>query len=519
MNQKSKLTQNNSKPMISLRGISKAFPLVQANDNIDLDIYPHEIHALLGENGAGKSTLMKILYGFYRADSGLIFHNGEKITITSPKDAMDIHIGMVFQDLKIIPAFSVAENITLFLRDLPFLINADEIRRQIREISIRYGLDVNPDALASQLSIGELQKVEIIKLLMSDAKLLILDEPTRVLAPHEIDALFEILEKLCSDGFAVVLITHKLKEVLDCADRISVLRKGKLIDTLLRNEANEENLIHLTFDQLLTEINKDKKTNEKKSSDSLPVLSLAKISTAAEGMKIGLREISFEVLPGEIMGVAGVSGNGQKELADVILGIEKSSSGKKQLFGSDITNSSVREMRNNNLSFIPEDPLYMAVNPFMTVLENMVITSTREFESKNGLTMNWQKAEQFTREALHRYDCTFSLNAMTRTLSGGNLQRMIVARELSSDPRLVVASYLTRGLDARSTIAARQALLEVRNQGAAVLLISEDLDELFQLSDRLIVLAGGKIAGQFKPEETSPYEIGHLMTGMEVKNA
>ena len=512
-----KETTTKTKPVITMQGICKAFPLVQANDHSDLDIYPYEIHALLGENGAGKSTLMKILYGFYKADSGIILFKGKPIQINSPVDARDIHIGMVFQDLKIIPAFSVAENIALFLKDLKMVIHLQSIHAQIKEISNRYGLDVNPKALASQLSIGQLQKVEIVKLLMSEANILILDEPTRVLAPHEVNTLFDILKKLCADGYAVVLIAHKLKEVMDCADRITVLRNGKVAGTLLRTDANEGKLIELMFEKKLSEIRK--KQSKLVGSKEKPVLYLENISTISQGAATSLKSITLKISSGEIVGVAGVSGNGQRELGDVILGISKSSEGKKQIFGSDFTNQSVDKIRDQGIGFIPEDPLKLAAIPFMTIKENMVVTMSGKFQKMGGLFMNWEKAEKFSKNALSHYDCTFSLNSLARTLSGGNLQRMIVARELSYSPGLVVASYLTRGLDAHSTIAARQALLEVRNQGAAVLLISEDLDELFQLSDRLIVLYDGRIVGEFRPEETNPFTIGHLMTGLELENA
>jgi ABC-type uncharacterized transport system ATPase subunit len=512
---KKKITTK-TKPIISMQKICKAFPLVQANDHIDLDIYPYEIQALLGENGAGKSTLMKILYGFYRADSGTILFKGEPVQINSPLDALDIHIGMVFQNLNIIPAFTVAENIALFLKDLKIVIHMQSIHTQIEEISSRYGLDVDPKALASQLSIGQLQKVEIVKLLMSEANILILDEPTRVLAPHEVENLFDILKNLCADGFAVVLIAHKLKEVMDCADRITVLRNGKVVGTLLSTDADEGKLIELMFERKLSEIRKKKL--KPIISEEKPVLYLENVSSMSKGASTSLKSITLKVSPGEIVGVAGVSGNGQRELGDVILGISRSSEGIKQIFGMDTTNQAVDKIRDQGIGFIPEDPLKMAAIPFMTIKENMVITMSTRFQKMGGLFMNWENAEEFSKNALSHYDCTFSINSLARTLSGGNLQRMIVARELSHHPGLVIASYLTRGLDARSTIAARKALLEVRNQGAGVLLISEDLDELFQLSDRLIVLYDGSIVGEFIPEETNPFAIGHLMTGLELEN-
>lgn len=499
------------KPIISMRGICKAFPLVQANDHIDLDIYSHEIHALLGENGAGKSTLMKILYGFYRADSGSILYHGKSISIRSPRNAMDIHIGMVFQELIIIPAFSVTENIALFLKELSFIYSKEDIRKRIREISQRYGLDVNPDAQASQLSIGELQKVEIIKLLLSDSKLLILDEPTRVLAPHEVDALFSILNNLREDGYAIILITHKLYEVMELADRVTVLRRGEVSGTLLRSQLSQEKLIHLMFSRSLSFPDRVAKSS---TSPSSPVLELHEIDTTEEKFGVSLKEIDLEILPGEIVGVAGVSGNGQKELGDVVLGMERCKHGKKILFGKDATNWSIRDVRKSGVAFIPENPLRMAVAGWLPVLENMAVTRLWLYVIWNGLRINWKKAAADAKNAFTRLGFGIPhLFTPAMALSGGNLQRMTIARELQFKPKLIIASYLTRGLDVQSTLAAHQALRDARDSGSGVLLISEDLEELFLLSDRLVVVFEGKIVGKFTPEETNIDKIGHLMTG------
>ncbi len=500
-----------TKPIISMQGICKAFPLVQANDHIDLDIYPYEIQALLGENGAGKSTLMKILYGFYRADYGSITYNGKSIAILSPRDAMDIQIGMVFQDLIIIPALSVTENIALFLKDLPFVYSKEEIRKRIQEISQRYGLDVNPYAKASQLSIGQLQKVEIIKLLMSDAKLLILDEPTRVLAPHEVDALFKILKNLREDGYAIILITHKLHEVMELADRVTILRKGKVSGKLPRSQITKEKLIQLMFAKSLSAHIKEARANQ--SSDS-PVLQMSTVETKGETAGVRLQGIGLKVHPGEIVGIAGVSGNGQKELVDVILGMEQCASGDKFLFGQNATNWSISDVRKSGVAFIPENPLHMAIAGWLPVLENMAITRMWLYSIWGGVRINWKKVTDDAKRAFTELGFEIpQLSTPAKSLSGGNLQRMTIARELLLNPKLIIASYLTRGLDVQSTLAAHQALRDARDSGSGVLLISEDLEELFLLSDRLIVVFEGKIVGQFTPEETNIIEIGHLMTG------
>jgi len=502
--------------LISMRGISKQFPTVLANDRVDLDIYPGEIHALLGENGAGKSTLMKILYGFYRADAGKIFFHGEPVSIRSPQDARHIQIGMVFQNLNLIPAMTIAENIALFLQDLPPVYQPQKIHERIEHFSKQYGLEVNPQDLVSQLSIGEQQKVEILKLLLSNARLLILDEPTRVLAPHEIESLFRILDNLRNDGYSFILITHKMKDVLRCADRITVLRSGRVVETLCAEEATEERLIALMFDkEISTHIIRQGQAG---ALSSQPLLELKGVSTRGEGAATSLNSIDLVIFPGEIVGIAGVSGNGQKELGDVVLGMERIVTGHKLLFGRDCTHRSIADIRKAGVSFIPENPLSMATVPFMTVLENMALTNTWRYARYGGLRVDWQAVRLDMETALGKFGFSFSPYIMARSLSGGNLQRLIIAREMAHNPKLIIASYLTSGLDVQSVMVARQALQQARRDGAGVLLISEDLEELFALSDRLIVLYGGKVVGHFKPAETDSYTVGHLMTGSKAQD-
>lgn len=502
---------------VSMRGITKSFPDVLANDHIDLDIYASEVHALLGENGAGKSTLMKILYGFYKLDSGQISVNDQPVTIQSPHDARKYRIGMVFQDFSLIPAMTVMENLALFLPKVAAVLDLKDIKRQIQQVSEHYGLEVNPDSLVAALSIGELQKVEILKLLLADARLFILDEPTRVLAPHEVQALFKVIENMKKDGYAIVLITHKLKEVLDCADRITVLRSGRVAGTILRPEATEEGLVSMMFEKKLASTGSVRK---QVSSDLLPpILEFQDTWTSGEGLETSLCSINLKVFPGEILGVAGVSGNGQKELGDAAMGLIPCVKGKKYIFGQDFTGKSTQEVRKSGVAFIPENPLTMSIAPYMTVIQNMAITRTKLYSRMRGLIMDWQAVHSDVKKSTEGLGFSFPLYVQARSLSGGNLQRMVVARELIGEPRLIIASYLTRGLDVQSAIAARQALLQARERGAGVLLISEDLEELFTLADRLIVLYGGKIAGTFKPSDTDVYEIGHLMTGTEVEHA
>jgi len=505
------LVETKIDPLFALRGITKRFGAVIANDHSDLDIFRGEIHALLGENGAGKSTLMKILYGFYRMDEGEILYQGKPVQIRTPQNALELQIGMVFQNLNLIPAMTVAENITLFLRDLPAVYQPRQVSERIREFSRQYGLEVNPDALVSQLSIGEQQKVEIIKLLLSNARLLILDEPTRVLAPHEAESLFQVLDRLRHSNYSIILITHKLKDVLRCADRITVLRAGKVVSSILGSEATQEKLISMMFDKEVT--TRVIRQGQASLAVEKPLLQLVKVSTQGEGAAASLVGIDLEIYPGEIVGIAGVSGNGQKELGDVVLGMEHIIQGRKLLFGRDYTRKSIGQTRKDGVSFIPENPLSMATVPFMTVLENMVLTNTRRYARAGGLKVDWQAVQQDMQKALGRFGFSFSPYTLAKSLSGGNLQRLIIARELAHDPKLIIASYLTSGLDVQSATIARQALLNARDEGAGVLLISEDLDELFTLSDRLIVLFDGRIAGEFNPAETDTYTVGHLMTG------
>jgi ABC-type uncharacterized transport system ATPase subunit len=510
------ITGRTREPLLALRGITKRFPLVLANDNIDLDIYPGEIHALLGENGAGKSTLVKILYGFYRADSGSLVLDGRPAQIHSPADARKLGIGMLFQDFSLIPALSVAENISLFLQDVKAIIDIGQVERRIQEMAGRYRLQVRFNVKVSELSLGELQKVEILKLLLSKAKILILDEPTRVLAPHEVTALYHVLNSLRADGYAIILITHKIKEVLECADRITILRGGRVAGSLLRVEASEKKLVECMFGKDLPGLSRHPREDTHDRPD--PVLELRGVTTRGEGAETSLKDINLEIYPGEIVGVAGVSGNGQKELGDLVLGMMPCAKGEKLLFGKPATHLSIRGARRQGVAFIPENPLAMASIPFMTVLENIALTRPWRYARRAGWAMNWAAVKRDAQDGLEKIGYSLPLYALARSLSGGNLQRMVIIRELGLEPHLIVASYVTRGLDVQSTLAARQALLDARQAGAGVLLISEDLEELFTLSDRLIVLYEGRIVGAFKPEETDYYQVGYLMTGSKVEH-
>jgi ABC-type uncharacterized transport system ATPase subunit len=500
-------------PALRLRGITKAFPGVVANDRIDLDVYDGEVHALVGENGAGKSTLVKILYGFTRADVGEIELDGRPVVIRRPQDARRLGIGMVFQELVQVPALSVAENIALFLPHLPVVVDREALAARIETISARYRLDVDPAAPVWALSVGERQRVEIVKLLLADARVLVLDEPTRGLAPHEIESLLMIFATLRGDGYAVVFITHKLREVLAAADRITVLRRGAVAGTMLRADASEATLVSMMFG---TGVVSDaaRPPGRPPHRDASPLLELRRVSAQPGGRETGLTHVDLSVWPGEVVGIAGIAGNGQRALGDVILGITPIVAGAKYLDGHDATRWSVARIRASGVAFVPEDALGMAAVGGMTVLENIALGDTRGYARRAGFSIAWSAVRADLERALQRLGVSVpSPDRPLGTLSGGNVQRVILARELGRNPRLIVAFYPTRGLDVRSAVAAREQLLAARDAGVGILLISEDLDELFALSDRLVVLFRGRNAGGGQPGLLTVEAVGHLMTG------
>ncbi len=505
-------------PALALRGITKRFPGVLANDRVDLDVRPGEVHAVVGENGAGKSTLVKILYGFYRADAGEIHLDGRAVEIRSPHDARRLQIGLVFQDFVQIPAMSVAENIALFLPDLPWRLDRRAIAGRIRTTSARYGLGVDPSAPLWQLSVGERQKVEVLKLLLADARILILDEPTRSLAPHEVSALFASVDALRRDGYAIVFIAHKLHEVLACADRITVMRGGRVTGTLARADASERALVSLMFGGAVAQASRPAHVS---AGAAIPALSLEGITTrAGEGRGVALQGVDLAILPGEIVGVAGVSGNGQRELGDVILGVLPCASGVKRIGGEDAARWSVARVRASGVAFVPEDALAMAAIPSLTAIENMVAADSCRYARAGGLAIDWAAARRDVETALARLRVTLSsIDVPARALSGGNVQRMVLARELLHEPRLIVAFYPTRGLDVQSAVAARERLVAERDRGAGVLLISEDLEELSAWSDRLVVLLQGRIVAAAVPQAITMAEVGYLMTGTTAGHA
>ena len=499
-------------PLVSMRGITKHFPNVIANDSVDLDLFPGEVHVLLGENGAGKSTLMKILYGFYTADSGTIHIQGKEAKIHSPLDARNNGIGMVFQSFTLIPAMSVAENIALYLPDLPSLLNIRALEKQVGVLAARYNLHIDPRLPVRTLSVGDQQKVEILKLLVGNAKVLIFDEATSVLAPHEIEELFGVFARLKADGYAIVFITHKLREVFACADKITVMRRGRIAGTMDRERASEAALVALMFGE--SEPRLAEARAQIAACDNRPVLELAGVSATSRSSGLALTGVQLTLNQGEIVGIAGVSGNGQRELVDTILGLQPCDTGQRMLFGKDATTWTPKKIRAAGLGFVPDDPLAMAVVPWMSLLQNTALGNLGAYSRSGGFQLAWDKVSGDIAASFQNLGFeALPLYSPVRQFSGGQVQRSVLARELGRKPRLLIAFYPTRGLDVRSAAAAGRVLLSLRNAGGAVLLVSEDLDELYSLSDRLVVIHKGKLVGDFRPDQIDRLKIGHLMTG------
>lgn len=499
-------------PLLAVRGLTKNFGDLIANQEIDLSVYGGEVQAILGENGAGKSTLMKCLYGFYQPNAGEILLDGKPVRIATPLEGRRLGIGMVFQNFTLIPAMTVAENVALFLPELGIVLHPKQIRTQILTVAQRYGLAIDPNARVAELSMGERQKVEILKILLAGARVLIFDEPTSVLAPHEVDGLFAIFAKLCGDGYAVLFITHKLPEVMACAQRITVLRRGRVVGRLLRSEATPQAIVRL---MLGAEPPAPAQREGLAAEQGGALLEFNQIDLVDLHTGIGLKQVSLQLFAGEIVGVAGVSGNGQSELADVALGLRRPDAGTLILLGEDTARWSTETILAHGLACIPEDPLRMGAIPGMTVLENMVLGEQSGYAHMKGLRMDWAQARQESERFLNTTFVTTPprLDWPAEKLSGGNLQRVVIARELSRKPKVLLAYYPARGLDVSNAEAMRQLLLHYRSQGMAILLVSEDMDELFALSDRLLVMYHGRVVGSFRPYETTADVVGHLMTG------
>jgi len=485
-----------SVPLLSARDLTKRFPGVVANDSVSLDLLPGEVHALLGENGAGKTTLISMLYGLLQPDGGTVAVDARPTVIRDPRHAMELGIGLVAQHFHLARRHTVAENLALGLRGTPFWRPLRALRGRASEYGERYGLNVEMDAVIGRLSPGEQQRVEILKALLQGARLLILDEPTSVLTPQEADALFQVVERMRAGGRGILLISHKLAEVLRVADRVTVLRGGKVVGRRERGDADAAELARLMVGTGVA-------TPQRLGMEPVgePLLTVADVWLRERGAD-ALRGVSLEVRPGEILGVAGVAGNGQSALAQVLTGLARPDRGRVTLGGDDLGRATPRGARALGVAYIPEDRRTEGVAGPLSVTENLVLRQVQGEEFVRGPFIDWRQAEAFAREAVQRFDVrTPSLKTPARSLSGGNVQKIVLARELSGAPRLVVASHPTYGLDVGSAAQTHGRLLAQRERGAALVLISEDLDELVLLSDRVAVMFAGRIVGVLSAAE------------------
>jgi simple sugar transport system ATP-binding protein len=493
-----------------MHDIVKRFPGVLANDHVNFDVKAGEVHALLGENGAGKSTLMRQLYGLYQPDEGQILIDGQPGSFRSPADAIRAGIGMIHQHFMLVPTLTVAENVALGLKSSrePRL-DLDKVTARIRELAQAYGLKVDPSAYVWQLAVGEQQRVEILKALYRGASLIILDEPTAVLTPQEVGDLFATLKRMASEGHALIFISHKLHEVLAISERVTVLRDGHVVGERLTPGVTRSELAQMMVGREVKPL----------AAQAVPAgevrLKLDSLRAIGDRGTQMLRGVSLEVRAGEIVGLAGVSGNGQRELAECLAGLRKVTAGQVRLDGVDVTHVSPRERLMAGQSYIPEERMRDGAIREFSVQENLFLHDHVAPEYTHGIFMDFRAMDTHARDLVRRFSVkTPRLDTPLKNLSGGNIQKLILARELSRQPKVLIASQPTRGVDIGSTEYIHQRLLEQRAAGTAILLISEDLDEIQTLSDRIAVMYEGRIVGIVKRGEATPEELGLLMAGI-----
>ena len=504
-----------SDPILQMKHITKTFGSVTANRDVDLFVYPGEIHALLGENGAGKSTLMNILTGIYRPDGGEIWYKGERRDIHSPKDAVALGIGMVHQHFRLIPTLTVAENVYLYSGRKSFFLHRDEMEKEIGECSAQYNLQVPPEAYVWQLSVGEQQRVEIIKLLHQGAEVLILDEPSAVLTPQESQSMFDTLRKMADSGKSVIVISHKMNEVMKNADRITVLKNGRVEDTLPASEATVERLTRaIVGERTLPQQDASHKDDYQDRISKEPVFIMEGVSAKNDRGLPALKKISLSIRAGEIFGIAGVAGNGQRELSEVIAGLRPVTEGSILLAGTELSGASMKKHIQEGIAFIPEDRLQTGLVPGLSFTENVILKDYQSDRySRHGILQ-----KQKMREEAGTYADKFGirhggLDLAVGLMSGGNQQKLLFAREVSGSPRLIVAAYPVRGLDIGAAESIRQILREQSRKGVAIVFISEELEEIFAMCDRVGVLCDGELMGIRSIGQTDFQEIGRMMSG------
>ena len=499
-------------PVLELRGITKRFPGVLANDHVDLTLEKGEIHALLGENGAGKTTLMNILYGLYDPDEGEVFVNGKPLKLKSPSDAIAAGIGMVHQHFMLVPVFTVTENVMLGYENLKsgVILDRQTAAARIREISEQYHLEVDPDLYVKDLSVGAQQRVEIIKLLYRNADIFILDEPTAVLTPQEVNELFKIMRTLVEKGKSIIFITHKLREVLEFSDRITVIRSGKVVGTT-RPEGADQNTLAAMMVGREVDLNVDKEPADPKE----VVLKVENLVALDDRDHLAIDGISFDVRSGEILGIAGVQGNGQTQLVRVLTGLMHAVDGKITLLGEDITRMSPRKITELGSAHIPEDRQKDGLVLSFPIMDNLALNTYYLEPNARGIMMQYDTLLQTADELVEKFDIR-TPNSVTSagSLSGGNQQKVIVAREFSRPIKMLIASQPTRGLDVGSIEYIHSRLIEKRDAGVAVLLVSTELDEIIQLSDRIAVMFDGRIVAILNAGTATKEQIGLLMAGV-----
>ncbi len=496
--------------MLQMCGITKRFPGVLASDHVDFDVRAGEVHTLLGENGAGKSTLMKILYGLYQQDEGEILLHGKPVRLTSPAHAIAHGIGMIHQHFMLVPTLTVAENVALGLKSTRGpLTDLKNVAGRITQLSRTFGLQVDPNASVWQLSVGERQRVEIIKALYRDASILILDEPTAVLTPNEVDDIFVIFRKLVKDGRGIVFISHKLKEVLDLSDRITVLRHGRVTGTTTPDKSDRHDLARMMVGR---EVKLAPDKHQVEPGEALLVIE--DLFVQGDRNKQAVKGLSLEVKSGEILGIAGISGNGQRELAEAIAGLRRPEAGRIIINGQDATGFRPGEIREIGLSYVPEERMKDGAVGEFDIKENLILLNHnhKPFCTKGFLCFG-EICEHSKRLVKEYAVKTPSIDTTTKNLSGGNIQKVIMARELSAGPRVLLASQPTRGVDIGAAEYIHERIAEQRQRGTASIVISEDLDEVMALSDRIAVMFDGQIMGIIERDQATRESIGLLMTG------